>query len=192
MKSLAHRPGAIAIALLFVASSMCASMGSFQSDKQKASRREEVKELMSIIRDPELRKKDPDKVTDAIQRLGELRDPAAAEDLAGLLTFRHLFPWEKDPTKPIEGNAWYFEAYPAINALLKIGRPCLPALIKVIESHAADSLETKNAMEVLIPLSRYEREKYIEEVEEAAAKASSPEAAQRLLKAAQTLKATKR
>ncbi len=75
---------------------------------------------------------------------------------------------------------------------MEIGEPAFPALVKAIETHEAGSLETQKALESLTYSSRYKRAEYVARLNEEAAKASSPEAAQRLRKAAETLKESKR
>ncbi len=161
--------------------------------KEPACRREEISKLVATLHDTSLQETDPERVVDAIQRLGDLRAVEAVDDLAAMLTFRRWFPWEKDPTLPKDVNfmrlTW--ARYPAISALALIGPPAVPALMRVIESHEPNSLETENAMELLKTLSRYDRPAYVRKVEEAAEKASSPEAADRLRKAAKVLRESK-
>ena len=154
-----------------------------------------MSKLTAIVRDARLQETDPDRVVQAIQRLGEMKAVEAVDDLAGLLTFRKWFPWEKDPNQPkvVEGlGPTDRERYPAALALLQIGPPALPALIKVIEAHEPGSLETRNTLEVIIPLTRYDRPAYVQKLKDAAAGAPSPEAAERLRKAAEKLNQSRR
>lgn len=158
------------------------------------SREAELSKLTAIVRDARLQETDPDRLVQAIRRLGEMKAVEAVDDLARLLTFRNWYPWEKDPHEPkievrLLGTG---DRYPAIRALQLIGPPALPTLVKVIEAHKPDSLETQNVMEVIILLSRYERSRYVRTLKDAAAMAPSREAAERLLKAAETLKESKR
>src|SRR5207245_1619567 len=100
----------------------------------------------------------------------------------------------KDPTQPVnpthvDTSAW---RSPAVGALMEIGELALPALVKVIEKHKTSPLETQNALEVLIYISRYKRTEYVDKLKQAAAEAHSPEAGQRLLRAAEILKESKR
>jgi len=159
------------------------------------SREEELSRLTAIVRDGRLQASDPDRVVQAIERLGEMKAVEAVDDLVRLLSFRKWFPWENDPNQPkvVEGlGITDRQRYPAILALIQIGPLSLPALIKVIETHEPGSLETRNAMEVIIQLSHYDRPPYVRKLKDAAAKASSPEAAERLRKAAEALKGSKR
>ena len=185
-------PSVAVLALLFVCAPCPA--GQAQADERTMSREEELSKLTAIVRDAPLQASDPDRVVQAIERLGEINAVEAVDDLAGLLTFRKWLPWEKDPNKlkddihPISDR----DRFPAIRALIMIGPPSLPALIRVIEAHEPDSLETRHAMEAIISLSRYERPGYVKKLKDAAARVSTPEAAQRLLKAAEALKDSKR
>lgn len=173
---------------------VCATANS-RNDPQEASRNEEIKKLLATVRDTTLRETNPGRVFGAIERLGELGDPAAVDDLVELLTFRRVWPWEKDPTvakttEPV--NPWTWNTYPAVKALSLIGKPALPALIGAIQTHEPHSLETQKAVEVIIYLSVDKRPAYVEYLKQAAAKAPSPKAAERLLKAAESLKESKR
>ncbi len=68
------------------------------SEEQGQSRKEkEVARLLELVRDPNLRENNPDRVASAIKRLRELKAVAAIDDMAGLLTFRMYQPWDKDP-----------------------------------------------------------------------------------------------
>ncbi len=167
--------------------------GGFLSGLQQPTEKEKVEEALAILRDTNLLESEPVRVMKAISYLGQLRDPAAIEDLVKLLAFRIRAPWEKDPNKPVDFSMPRSRGmiYPAVNALKEIGPRSLPALIKVIEGHEPDSLETQNAMEVIIGLSRYERPTYVQKLKDAAAKASSVDIIQRLLKAAETLEQAK-
>ncbi len=164
------------------------------SASQVSPKEDELEKLLNTIRDTNLQETDPNRVIKAIQRLGELRDPAAVDDLVPLLTFRRWYPWEKDPHAKIDAVEPIGPStrYPAVGALMDIGKPSLPALIKVIENHEPHSLETENAMHVVTYLSRDKRPEYIDYLKEAANKAPTPQAAERLSKAAEMLKESKR
>jgi len=157
-----------------------------QSDK-------EIQELLATIRDQAVRNSQPERVAKAIQRLGKLRATEAIEDLCALLAFRVYWPWERDPTVPISaGIITAAQTYPAVGALRDMGEDSVPALITVIGKHEPTSLETRNALEVIVFLSRYKRSEYVTLLKDAAAKATSPQAADRLGKAAEELQRTKR
>lgn len=159
----------------------------------RPSQEEEILRLHAIASNAKVRKNDPDRVIGALERLADLGDSGAIDDLAQFLTYRKVYPWEKDPTvKPSGGLTGPSTRYPAVGALMNIGKPSLPTLIKVIETHEPDSQETENAMEVVTYLSRDKRPEYVDCLNEAASKASSPQAAERLRKAAVALKESKR
>jgi PBS lyase HEAT-like repeat len=163
--------------------------------EDKDSHQEELERLLATVRDTRLQETDQVRVTRAIERLGELRDPAAVDDLVQLLTFRRVWPWEKDPTVPKSTepvHPWTWNTFPAVKALSLIGQPALPALIRVIGTHEPDSPESQKAMEVIILMSGDKRSDYVARLKYAAAAASSPDAAQRLRQAAETLEHTKR
>lgn len=180
-------------ALMLVCVACSASQA--QDDERKVSREAEINKLIAIIRDARMQETNPDRIVQAIQRLGEMKATEAVGDLAKLLTFRRWFLWEKDPSQPKIGEGGGptdRDRYPATLALILIGAPSLPAVIKVIEAHEADSLETRNAMEVIIILSRYKRPEYVACLKNAAGVATSAQAAERLRRAAEALQETKR
>src|SRR5262249_47460481 len=128
---------------------------------------------------------DPDRLVRAIERLGELQAVAVAHDLAQLLTFRQTFYWEKNP-KISEGNYTSpLSRYPAAGALFMIGKASLPALIKVIEMEKSGSFASENALYTIGQLFRDAPPEGVEYLTEAAAAASSPQAANRISKAAE-------
>ena len=165
-----------------------------QDEPQEASTKQKLQNALAIVRNVELRENDPERVIRAIHQLGQLHDPAAIDDLVDLLTFRNWAPWEKDPNKAVDISMPRSRGmiYPAVNALKEIGTSSVPAMIKVIAGHDPSSLETLNAMEVLISLSHGNRKKYAEDLKEQAAKATSAEASERLRVASEALEKSKR
>lgn len=188
-----HLSRAIALALLFPLVGTTVNSNLLMG-LQQPPEEQKLAEALAILGNAELRENDPERVVRAIQELGELRNPAAIGALVKILTFRRWAAWEKDPNKPVDLSMPRSRGmiYPAVNALKEIGPPSLPALIKVIESHEPNTLETENAMEVIIDLSRYERSAYVQKLKDATESAATPEAAARLRKAAETLKNSKR
>ena len=166
--------------------------GQSRCGQQTQSREEEIRKLLEVARDANLRETNPDRVAGAIKRLGEMKAVETIDDLTELLTFRIYQPWEKDPHQPIAEGTYSFRRYPSVGALMEIGKPALPALVKVIETHESNSLETENVMKVLIYISRYKQSEYVDYLQVEAAKALPKEASERLLKAAEALKETKR
>jgi hypothetical protein len=156
---------------------------------------QDVTQLIAILRDERLRKSEPEHVVQVIQRLGQMRAVEAIDDLIVLLAFKQPLEWEKE-----EPSDFYAEIsaigpdrrYPAIGALFQIGKPALPALINVIATHENGSLESENALYTIFAILREEPPSaWVEYLRESAAHASSPEATQRLLHAAESAEETR-
>ncbi len=151
-------------------------------------RRDKIENLLATIRDPKLRQSDPERVVAAIQALGRMKAVEAVDDLAKLLAFRRTFPWEtgRGPIQEfhIETPA---SRYPAVGALMEIGEPSLPAMIRVIKSYELTSLESRNAMEVVSYLFRGRRQAAIDFLRAAGEHTATPKEAQRLLDAGDKL-----
>jgi hypothetical protein len=161
---------------------------SAQSHDQAASQRgDEIAKLLAVLRDAEVRKMHPEQVVSAIQRLGEMRAVEAIDDLVGLLTFARRFEWERDDAiieiQPITpGNR-----YPASEALFEIGRPALPALVKVIELNKLDSLPGQNALFAIRNIFRENLSEGVKYLKSAAEASATPDSAQNLSRAAGSL-----
>jgi hypothetical protein len=160
---------------------------------QEVTRDEQINRLLVIVRDADLQKKDPDGVTEAIQRLGQLRAARAVGDLIRVLTFRPETRWDTmayrtDKFQVVNGPMGHSGPgrYPAIYALVEIGRPTLPALVEVIETNGSQSVESTNARYAVREILRAAKQDPRQFLDEAARKAPSPEARQRLVKAAET------
>lgn len=160
------------------------------SDKdvsEKVKRRREVECLRAILRDEGLRRSDPERVFRAMRRLGELRSVIAVGDLIGLLTLKRVFDWE---TPDNAGHTGIEETiitaanrYPAVDALISIGKPALPALVDVIGSRESGSVESENAVFAVFMIFRARPERAAEFLRMAADRAHSSEAALLLLTA---------
>lgn len=178
--------------LTSTASALCeaASVPNPQSldTSQTQSPTSEGEQLLMILRDEQLQKSDPDRVTKAIRRLGDIREVAAIDDLIKLLTFKHIYAWEMERAivriHPISTD----DRYPAVGALFVIGKPSLPALERVIETEEPGSLASENAVYTVTQIFRDAPSDGIEYLKEAAANASSPDAANRLSKAVEKIR----
>lgn len=168
-------------ALLIALAALC-GLTSQQARGQCDLNADEVKPLIQVLRDKELQKKEPDRVRQAIKRLGELRCAAAADDLAALLTFQYRFDWEGTRIRlhPIFTTT----RYPATGALAQIGEPSLAALVKVIEENPPDSLMARNATYTVKSIFRDHPEKAEGYLTHAAEKATTPQSQSRLRQAA--------
>lgn len=149
----------------------------------------ETRQLLTILRDEQLREREPSKVVEAIKRLGEMRSAPAIVDLTRLLTFKQTFEWESQnddvvvEIQPIHtGNR-----YPATSALSQIGKPALPELVKVIETQEPGSLAAENAIYTIAQIFREDPQNGIQYMKEAVFKAPSPDSEQRLLQAAEKI-----
>lgn len=170
----------------------------------KTVRRMGKDKLLATLRDTSLQKSNPELLIAAIQRLGMMKDTGAIDDLIPLLTFRRLYPEDKDPHAPIDRD-WVADAphrFPAIEALSLIGRPSLPALVRVIGAADPESLESRCALETIRWVfgltytpdpndtgdpSRRELRAAAKYLAETAKEASSPEAEERLRLAGEKL-----
>jgi hypothetical protein len=149
----------------------------------------ELQTLLATIRDSHLREREPEKVTKAIERLGQMRAAEAVEDLAQLLTFEGRFEWQRAQTRPgvLSHLAPDDSLYPATTALFQIGEPALPALVKVLEAHETNSLESTNATTTIKLIFRERPWDGVAYLREAASKSATPAGAQRLYEAAARL-----
>jgi hypothetical protein len=170
--------------LLLALSTLC-GLTSQQARGQCDLQADQVKPLIQVLRDRELQKKDPDRVRQAITRLGEMRCAAAADDLASLLAFKYRFDWEGTMLRlqPI----FTATRYPATSALEEIGEASLPALVNVIEVNTPDSLMTRNAIYTVKSIFRDHPDKAESYLTKAAAEATPPESQSRLRQAAAAL-----
>lgn len=150
------------------------------------SSNQEVSELLGVLRDEKLRQREPDRVVEAIRKLGEIKSVAAIDDLVGLLTFKRTFQWEsKSDTTIIEIQPITpANRYPAVGALTEIGNAALPALVRVLETHETGSLESQNALFVVGNVFREQPMEAVTYLREAASKSQTPLASERLVTAA--------
>lgn len=145
-----------------------------------------LKQLLMTLRDDSLRYRDPDRVAEAIKGLGEAKSTEAIDDLIGLLTFTRISDSETQIGDAIIETHMITPAgrFPAIGALIQIGKPSLPGLIEVIEAHDSASLESDNAWYAVMIIFKDHPARGVEHMRKAAANASSTQEAQRLSHAA--------
>jgi hypothetical protein len=154
---------------------------------EKVRRRMEIECLMPKLRDEGLRRSDPEQVFKVMRRLGELRAVEAVSDLTALLALKRVFDWE---TPENAGRTGIEETvitpanrYPAVDALISIGRPALPALVGVIEGSETGSTESENAVYSVFMILEARPSKASDFLRRAASHAHSREARARLLAA---------
>jgi len=159
----------------------CGLAGAAQAEKRCGE--EITRPLLEVLHQKDPQQSDPVGVRTAILKLGRMRCADAIDDLIGLLTFRFPFPKENEMAmnRPFTGSR-----YPATSALTEIGKPALPALVKVIETNDPASLLSKNARFTVRSIFAYRLADGDKFFKEAAEKAATPEAKQRLLKALET------
>ena len=150
---------------------------------------EERAQLLTLLRDEQLREHEPERVAKAIERIGDLRSVDDIEDLIKLLTF------SRNIQKEIIGDTIVgehfitpFARYPAAGALFRIGKPSLPGLMGVIRTEDTASLASENALYTLMQIFRDAPSQGVEYLKEAATGEPSPEAARGLSIAAEKMK----
>jgi hypothetical protein len=163
--------------MALIAQILTAKLEGYGQVTQGQSRDEEIAQLIAIIRNSQLRIEDPQKVVEAINKLGEMKAASAADDLAQLLTFRLVSLGERLTGMRTEADA----RIPAVNALYLIGKPALPALVKVIENFDEQDLMSRNAREAIVSIFRGKRSEGVKYINEAASRSSSSLGSQRLL-----------
>lgn len=106
----------------------------------------EAERLIALLQVPQIRDSDPDGVTEAIRRLGRIKDQRAIPVLAEYLDFeRPLTDYEKAGGKLAETMV----PYPARTALIRLGRSATGEVIKYIRGHGIESVGGNNAFWVL-------------------------------------------
>jgi len=167
--------------LTILASIVLGSDGMFNIKHTVVGQDAEVSQLITILRDSPLQEREPEKIKEAIERLGEMRATIAAEDLARLITFRVR------KMKPLNIKTEADERYPAKGALILIGKPALPALLKVIENNDKEELAHQNALSAVITIFRGDLPSGVQYLKEAAAKSQSLDAIRRILDASERI-----
>jgi hypothetical protein len=163
----------------------CAQTAPDLSEKER--RRAEVGCLLAKLRDEALRREDPEQVFKVMRRLGELRAAEAVPDLISLLALKRVFDWE---TPENAGRTGIEETavtpanrYPAVDALISIGKPALAPLVAVIEGREGGSTESENAVYGVFMILEARPSKASDYLRRAAGRAHSREARARLLAA---------
>jgi hypothetical protein len=156
---------------------------------QSEGGRQEVGSLLAVLRDAEVREHEPERLISAIERVGEARVQAAIPYLIELISFKRSFYWEnKDPRiREEEHPVTVLSRYPAAGALFMIGKPSLPALVKVIQGEEVGAVASENALYTVSQIFRDEPSEGVEYLKSAATRALIAGAAQKLLYAAHKL-----
>jgi hypothetical protein len=159
----------------------CGLAGAAHAEKRCGE--EITRPLLEVLHQKDLQQTDPVAVRTAIEKLGMMRCVDVIDDLVALLTFRFPFPKEDEM---VTNRRFTATRYPATNALPLIGKPALPALVKVIETNDPAALLSKNARFTVRCIFAYREKEGDEFFREAADKATTPEAKERLLRALET------
>lgn len=160
-----------------------------QGAKRMQEPKEEIADLLTILKKKESRQADPERLAKAIHQAGDLRVEAAIPDLVGLLDFKRTFSWESQDAvheiQPITRSS----RYPAIAALGQIGPPALPSLVRAIEDNNPDSLLSLNSLESIRVIFREKPRAGVAFLKKAVDAASSAVAKKRLSLAVAELEA---
>lgn len=92
-------------------------------------RKELIEGLINILRDEKIKSENRSCALTAATILGELRATEAVEILAENMSLRKKSPIVSGPT------LWLETAYPCMGALIKIGKPSIPAMVKLISEN---------------------------------------------------------
>jgi hypothetical protein len=176
MKTSARMFPHAALLLVIIAQLLSGKVEGYWNMTQSESRDEETARLIAIIRNSQLRIEDPNKVVEAIDKLGEMKVVSAVDDLVQLLTFRPVSQREILTGIRTEAD----ERFHAISALYLIGKPALPALIKVVEDFDEQDLMSKNARRAIVSIFREKLSEGVEHVNLRASESSSALGSQRL------------
>jgi hypothetical protein len=153
---------------------------------QSSDQGKKVQELLSVLRDENLRERSQQEVVKAINKLGELRSREAIDDLVSLLSFKQTFMLEEEAkSKGIIERIHVITPdtrYPAIGALICIGKPALSSLINVVQSQEEGTLESENAIYSITEIFRADFLEGVDYMRQAASQASSIQSQQRLQK----------
>jgi hypothetical protein len=154
--------------------------------RERQAHDQKVNQLLLTLDDEQIGKTDPKRVIKAIQRLGQMQAVTAIDDLIRLLGFQRTYSErEGDPILSQVRPTSILVRYPATEALAQIGQPALPALVRVIESADRRTMDSENALYTARLILRPWAGRAGEFFRDAAAKAVSVEAAERLWKAAE-------
>jgi hypothetical protein len=81
-------------AVTLVCIAVCVGQAGSHDKPQSIGEVLESAQVITILRNEQLRESEPDRVTKAIEKLGDMRSIVAIADLVKVLTFKRTFPWE--------------------------------------------------------------------------------------------------
>ncbi|HEX8565740.1 MAG TPA: hypothetical protein VF648_08715 [Pyrinomonadaceae bacterium] len=162
----------------------------------------ETKRLVDIL---EKREKTGEVLIDTIQKLKSISDKRTIPIIIKYLDYDRYSDYrnktelsqKQSPElkiDPIEETHWNDKAkliswrYPATEVLIKIGKPSLPALVKVIEDDDTESIKTQNALYTIQQIFRDDLSEAVKYLEGAKISSATQEGKQRLSDAAENTK----
>src|ERR1051325_4369094 len=120
-----------------------------------ASTSDDAKTVLAHLADPDLQETDPELLTEAIEKAGELRLAKAVNSLVSLLTFVRPDLPSPDGLVVLWHPLTDFDRYPAMRALYAIGEPSVAPLERLILDADTSSAVTDRALQILSELYRY-------------------------------------
>lgn len=154
-------------------------------------KRDGIQEFIDVLESNDKRTPSDSKIN-AIKRLGDARVKRAIPLLIKYLDYEDEVAFERSKPKTINGitiiteeNDLYLSGrYPVVGALIQIGKPALPELVKVIEKEEPTSIESQNALFVIQQIFIEDSLKGVLFLEEASSKSKSINGSERLQMAA--------
>ena len=110
---------------------------------------DEPTELLRTLNDKRIRKFHPERIFEAISKLGTMKCVQAVQPLAKLLDFENTAESKQQPgmARTVAwGPVFLSQRYPAIEALISIGKPAVDGLVKAIENEESGSVRSDNAI----------------------------------------------
>jgi hypothetical protein len=178
------------VTLLLLGVLCCPLFSQDAAKPTESARTMRIRERLEVLRDPKVRESDPKRLVESMQELGALKATEGINDIVSLIALRQTFEWEHlthggIAYKQVPRAVGVTEFYPATGALVAIGGPAAPTLVNVIARRSADSLESVIAHNTIMLIFRDDTKQAIKTLKKAAARASSEEAATRLVRAVQ-------
>jgi len=143
------------------------------SPEARALHAKKIAYAVAILSDGQYLAKDQVCVAQAMRFLGTFHVAESAPRLTELLSYKRVI---KNPMKVLTPA----DEYPALGALIGIGEPAVPALIRVIAVASEGEVTRKNAIDALMTIYRENPVMGVRALENAAVNEPDPSAAQQL------------
>lgn len=160
---------------------------------QASSSTDEVNNLIIILKDKSLKEKSPQMLVDAIKRLGSIKSTKAIPELLEYLDFEVPLESKESYSQPSDGveinpSIPVSGRYPAVGALIQIGKVALPKLTEAIENEEITSTKSQNAVYSIQQIFRDDLLNAIKYLENAGVNSTSQNGKQRLSSTVKKLK----